>query len=67
MKEYFIKDKIVNILKHFRFREPMERMERERAIARACNEIHREMEAAHQRFCKHMDQIIFTIIRDEFK
>lgn len=67
MKEYFIKDKICDILKHFRFREPIDRMERDRAIARVCNEIHREMQAAHERLCKHMDQVVFTIVRDEFK
>ena len=67
MKEYYIKDKIANIAKHFMFRNPTDRMERDRAIARASNEIYRELEAAHERYCMHMADVVFSVLRKEFK
>ena len=62
-----IRDKVISILDKMRGKETIDRMERDRKIARISNIITQEIDSATEKYKKHLCTFIHHTIKDELK
>ena len=67
MKEEYIKGKILSLTDKVRGKDPRERMERDRIIARCVNMINEEFALSVSKLERHMQDFIIHTIRRELR